>query len=782
MSPLVRRCLAALLFAFVLPAGESRAGAADDIFGGGFEDAFFAVESDAEAARFLNQATFGATATTISGLRGTSIDTWITQQGNATATLSRPFLETLTVSQNAAGTSMSQSHRVQRWVDTAVTAPDQLRQRMAWALGQIVVISDQDAGLTDEPIMVAEWNDLLVRNALGNFRTLLRETVRSPMMGRYLTHLRNRKFELTPRCYDQRAPLNDDTNAGTPGLEYHDCTGGDATNNGTLPVRIARYNLPSGGLIAPDENFAREIMQLFTIGLIERNPDFSPDTSNIDPGTGLPYPTYNQQTVTTLSRVLTGLSYACSGPRVVAGQNIARNCNCSGTDCSFQTGNFFSTPPSLEINEQGGLVHPDRYEPMICYPRYHDTGRDRNGFQLPGQPGAFPAAGVVAGGVVIEPGPGQAIPGGTPGASKVIELNGAPVLTLAEVDPGLPRGTAVNCDALGTGSAAADKTKCLNYCDQGIDAAVDLLFNEPNTATMIARQVIQRLVSSNPSPQYIARVAAVFANNGTGVRGDLRAVARAVLTDVEARQPPDAPGADIDAGKPREPLLKMVQLWRSFGAISGDTSADGYRRWARFASGCSSSSWPQCAYSQRPIGAPSVFNFYEPDYRVPGDIADLGLVSPEFQIINESSSILAANDIYNQLCTHRGTGGNNNCHGPLRAAPPTAMAHFPDAALDTLPGGNCGSTCSASDDANLIEALNVRLLGGTMSGALGNLGNPGDTVANTGMKGTLLRLLQLGLTTGGSGFAEAVPQNVRRREILYLLHLVAISPEYATQR
>lgn len=776
MSLFARRCLAVLLIALALPLSAAQAGSADEIFASDFEMPFGTPESDAEAARFLNQATFGATPLHIAQLRGSGLDNWFVQQTNTAATLSRPFLETLTVSENNAGISLSQSHRVQRWVDTAVTAPDQLRQRVAWALGQMVVISDQDAGLSGEPIMVAEWNDMLVRNAFGNFRTLLAETVRSPMMGRYLTHLRNRKFEITARCYDQRAPLNDDTNVNTPGLEYHDCTGSDATNNGTLPVRIARYNLPSGGLIAPDENFAREIMQLFTIGLIERASDFSPITDAQNPN-GIP--TYNQQTVTTLSRVLTGLSYACSGPRTVAGQLIARNCNCTGTDCSFQTGNFFSTPPALTLNSEDGLVHPDRYEPMICYPRYHDTGRDRQGFQLPGIPATNPASGVIAGGVVIDIAAGASIPGGTPGANKVVELGGAPTLTLTEVDPGLARGTAVNCDALGVGSAAADKTKCLNYCDSGLNAAIDMLFNEPNTAVMISRQLIQRLVSSNPSPEYIARVTAVFANNGQGVRGDLRATVRAVLFDVEARQAPDAPGAAVDAGKPREPLLKMVHLWRSFAAQSADTSADGFRRWARYASGCSSFNWPQCAFQQRPLGAPSVFNFYEPDYKVPGDIADLGLVSPEFQIINESSSILTANDIYNQLCTQRGTGSNHNCHGPLRLPVPAGMAYFPDTVLDALPGGNCGTSCTGADDAALIEALNVRLLGGSMTGALGDLANPGNTALNTGMKGHLLRLLQSGLT---GTFGEAVAQNARRREIMYLLHLVAISPEYSTQR
>lgn len=737
---------------------------AQRVFADGFEPPFATPANDAEAARFLNQATFGATPASIASLRAQGTGGWIDAQAALPATLARPFLEALTVSENAADISLAPSHRVQRWVDTAVSAPDQLRQRVAWALGQVIVVSDQEATLNGEPIMMAEWNDLLVRNALGNFRTLLGEVVRSPMMGRYLTHLRNRKFELTPRCYDQRPNSSgalDHNLGGNP--PYHTCTSSDATNNGTLAPVIALYVLPSSGLVTADENFARELMQLFTIGLIEREADFSPI---LDPVSGLPVPTYDQRMVTTLSRVMTGLGYACSGNRTVAGQALGRSCGCTGSDCSFQTGNFFNTPPSLTLNGRSGLVHPDRYEPMICYPRYHDTGRDRTGFQLPGAAGTAPV------GASIALASGQSIPGGTPDADKLLQIAGTTMLQIDEVAPGIAQRDAVNCDNLNTSSPADQKAACLAYCNNSLEAAIDLLFLEPNTATMIARQLIQRLVGSNPSPAYIGRVSAVFADNGRGVRGDLLAVVRAVLTDVEARQP-IAAGA-LDAGKPREPLLKLVQLWRSFGAVSGDTRADGYRRWSRYANGCSSNSWPQCGYQQRPLGAPSVFNFYEPDYAPRGAIADLALVAPEFQIINESTALLAANDLYSQLCSGR---GSNNCHGPL-AALPTDRAYFPDAALDGLPGGNCGTSCTGADDAALISAINVRLFGGAMSGALGDPANPGSA-ANTGMQGTLLRFLQQGIT-GTMG--EAIAQNARRREILYLLHLVAISPEFATQR
>lgn len=755
------------------------------VMGDGFEDPFDFMTSDAEAARLLNQATFGATASSISTLRSQSLRGWIRQQSAVPATLARPFLEALAVTENQAGNSLSQAHRIQRWLDTAVRAPDQLRQKVAYALGQMIVVSDQDSNLNDQIVLMAEWNDLIVRNALGNFRTLLGEVARSPAMGRYLTFVRNRKFEVTPRCTDQRSPLNDNTNTANDlrdaggnviqivldATDYHNCETSDATNNGTMPPKIVAYALPSSGPVAPDENFAREVMQLFTIGLIERNADFTPILIG-----GETVPTYTQRTITELSRVLTGFNYACSGDRTVAGQVVARACNCTGVDCNFSSSAFFGRPPSLTLNGESGLVHPDTYEPMVCYPRYHDTGRDRRGFQLPGAEGVAPA------GATIELAAGQVIPGGTPAADKVLELGGSPMLTLDEVSPGavsgrLASGTALDCDNASTPQA---RSACVTYCEDSLDAALDLLFLEPNTASMVSRQLIQRLVSSNPSAAYIQRVAEVFADNGNGVRGDLLAVVQAVLTDAEARQAPDP--AASSAGKTREPLLKLVQLWRSFEASSGDTRADGYRRWAALGFGvlCGNSSWPQCAYSQRPLGSPTVFNFYEPDFSAPGAISDAGLVSPELQIINESSSVLAANDLFAHLCA--GWGGvsgsslRHDCRGPLTA--PSDRAYFPTTALDSLAGGNCGTACSGEQDAALVETINVRLFGGSMSGDLGDPGNAASA-ANTGMKGSLLRLIRVGLN---GSLGEADPLNARRRKILYALHLAAISPEFATQR
>jgi uncharacterized protein (DUF1800 family) len=728
-----RLLLAPLLLLLCSAAG------AQSLFSDSFEPMFDRPD-DAEAARFLNTASFGATRQEINRIRATGVYSWIHRQFALPPTLARPFMESLAVSENLAGRSIGQTQRVQRWVDTAVTAPDQLRQRVAFALGQLIVVSDRADSLSGEAIMMAEWNDLLVRNAFGNYRTLLGQASRSPMMANYLTYLRNRKFELTPQCARNTV--------GTP----VSCTSSSAAQ----PPVIVAYQLPSGGARVPDENYARELMQLFTIGLIERNLDFSPILVD-----GQPVSTYTQEMIVTLARVLTGFAYSCSGDRQVQGRTISRTCAVNPTS-------FPGTPGRLVINGRSDLVHPDLYEPMTCVPRFHDTGRDRVGFQLPGMEASAPV------GAQIQLGAGETIPGGTPAASKPLELAGSVMLTLAEVSPGLARTDALNCDS-GT-LTTAQYAQCRQYCDNSLDAALDLLFAEPNTAVMVSRHLIQRLVSSNPSPQYIERVAQVFVDNGAGVRGDLKAVVYAVLQDVEARRPLAQGGFAIGSGRTVEPLLKPLQLWRSIGAVSGDTDANGYRRWARTTGPCSPGNWPQCAYQQRPLGAESVFNFFEPDYAQPGAISDLDLVSPEFQIINENTTMLVANDLYAQICS--GWGSSNNCHGALVSPVPGDRAHFPAQALDALPGGNCGTSCSAAQDAALIGELDILLLGGSMSGAIGNLADPG-AAANHGMRGTLFRLLREGIS-GSMGQAEA--QDARRREILYLLHLIAVSPEFNTRR
>lgn len=600
--------------------------------------------NDAEASRFLTQATFGPNLVDIGELKSIGYQAWIDAQFGANPTLHRPDLEQQVAADVAVTPRNAQAYRafrMERWFAVSLNAPDQLRQRMAYALSQILVISDIGA-LDNNPIGVAEYNDILLRNALGNYRNLLREVTLSPMMGIFLSSFRNQKTDWT----------------------------------------LDGNNQPVPGLIAPDENYAREVMQLFSIGLIERNRDFSPILAG-----GQPVPTYSQDTITQTAKVMTGLAYACNaGPVQFGSITLTRNCaNCVGTACNFNNTVYFGQPPRYAVPPiVTALIHPDGYRPMACYPRYADTGR----FQTAANNYAvLPAPNnqkTLVGGVTVNP-------------------------------------SSVPCHS---GTPGADQQTCINYCNDQIETLITTLFMHPNAAPFMARQLIQRLTTSNPSPAYIDRVAAVFENDGTGARGNLGAVARAILTDSEARNPPAA-----NFGKLREPLLKVTALWRAFSAQPGSNGQYGLVAPERF-------------LAQRPLGAPSVFNFYEPDYQQPGEIASANLYSPEFQILDESTSISTSDQLWARLFA--GYSAPNAT--TTNFAVPANAAYLPPSELDNLPAAH----------ADLVQALNVRLMYGAMSPA---------------MQGKLIALLD----SGNAG-------STTRRKALNLIHLIAISPEFAVQR
>jgi uncharacterized protein (DUF1800 family) len=250
-----------LLLCLVLCAGfvgarDAHALLHDPIFRATFEAPTDLPASDAEAARFLTQATYGPSTAEIARLRTIGYSEWFRQEFNKPATAVRPYMEAVNDARLADGQSgVSHNNRLDRWFHTAATGSDQLRQRAAFALSQILVISDQNSTLSGESIQVSEYWDILARNAFGNYRELLDEVTWNPSMGKYLSHFRNRKASVD-------------------------------------------------GLRQPDENYAREVMQLFTIGLIERNLDFSPILSG-----GQPIPTYNQSVVTNYAKVFTGFNY-----------------------------------------------------------------------------------------------------------------------------------------------------------------------------------------------------------------------------------------------------------------------------------------------------------------------------------------------------------------------------------------------------------------------------------------------------------------------------------------
>jgi hypothetical protein len=311
----------------------------------------------------------------------------------------------------------------------------------------------------------------------------------------------------------------------------------------------------------------------------------------------------------------------------------------------------------------------------------------------------------------------------------------------------------------------------------------------------VARQLIQRLVTSNPSAGYVERVADAFINNGSGVRGDMKTVVSAILLDIEARRPANDPQQPVNFGKVREPMLKLVALWRHFGARSGDTAnipatnprgsqanplagQPSLRRWGP--------NNPQDIFAQRPHGAPSVFNFYEPDYKQPGAIAGLGLFSPELQIVHEVSAVTVANELFTRICS--GYGGND-CGTTFTL--PTDRAYFPTAQIDAMPAvvpvnSNLASATLAQD-MELINFFNVRMMGGTMSGA-DITGSFNCLNSEPGMKWRLMNALRCGgginenLNGGTNGTTNGTQEQRKRRKALLMMHLIAISPEYSTQR
>lgn len=447
-----------------------------------------------QAARLLSQASFGPTMEEIEQVARMGAERWLEYQARLPVTLHRPMVQQRLENGEGQGDEDSgpllQELRLELWWDRAVFSQDQLRQRVAFALSEIFVVSDETDATWNRAVGMAEYYDILVRNALGNYRDLLEDVSRSPMMGMYLSHLQN-----------QRA----------------------------LPEEHIR----------PDENYAREILQLFSIGLWHLNIDGS---RRLD-SHGNPIPTYDQDVIENFARVFTGWNFA------------------DAPEWSY----YFPDDQFL-------------WQPMEPYQNKNDWDReggyhDRDEKLLL----AYPVEGVAP-----ENWPRKRLPA-----------------------------------LVGDEDAATD-----------LNRALDVIFNHPNVGPFISRLLIQRLVTSNPSPEYIARVARVFNDNGQGVRGDLFATVKAILTDVEAVYGHLTHPRTF--GKLREPLLRQTQIWRALHGMPMD--GQWVREW-----------YPDYYFSQAPLRAPSVFNFFSPAYAPPGEIADLGLVAPEFQITTETYAVRTAN-------------------------------------------------------------------------------------------------------------------------------------------
>jgi uncharacterized protein (DUF1800 family) len=485
------------------------AGSATHVFSASFEEPPEGPHSRAEASRFLTQASFGPTRAEIDRLADIGYQAWLTEQLAAPPSLQVPFLDQRVQAYIDAGVPVQvwQDSRQDIWFRNVLYGDDQLRQRVAFALSQIFVISDQNGALEGNPTALAQFYDILASRAFGNYRQLLEEVTLNPSMGSYLSMIRNRKPD---------AVLN----------------------------------------IRPDENYAREIMQLFSVGLVRLNNQGQPLDGNPGAPGVQPIPTYGQETIRGFAHVFTGWNYST---------------------CQ---------PPTPEPNEQGFSWWHWEYCPSG--PENQDW-RLHPGWRTAMRPwGEGTSLGVVyhasADSKQLLDYPGVTLPGGV-----------------------LPAG----------GTARGN-----------MQAALDNVFNHPNVGPFIGRLLIQRLTTSNPTPAYVGRVAAAFNNNGQGVRGDLGAVVRAILLDPEARNPASAPA---HFGKLREPLLRITQLWR---ALDG-----------RSTSGTVNEGWPDYYGAQAVQRSPTVFNFFLPGYSLPGEVASLGLVSPEFQITTDTYITRLSNEL-----------------------------------------------------------------------------------------------------------------------------------------
>jgi uncharacterized protein (DUF1800 family) len=421
------------------------------------------------ATRFLDQAAFGPDPLTTAHVQAVGLEAYLNEQ----------FAAPITPYPDPAATGFGSGQVQARFFTNAVHGQDQLRQRVAFALGQIMVVSAVEE---NSPTQIVPYLQLLKQDAFANFRTLMEDVTLSPTMGEYLD-MRN----------------NDKAN----------------------PTRDTRAN----------ENYARELMQLFTIGLFQLNQD---GTLQLD-ANGNPVPTYDQTTIQNFAKVYTGWTYP--------------------------------TKPGATLQKHNPAYYIGS---MVPFESNHDT------------------------------------------TSKTL-LNGLVV----------PAG----------GTAESD-----------LKAALDDIFNHPNVAPFISKQLIQHLVTSNPSPAYVGRIAAVFNNNGNGVRGDLQAVVNAILLDPEARAGDEGPSLSPPdtSGHLREPVFAVASILRGLGATVNDTN---------------NLTNQATNLGQTLFAPPTVFNYFAPGYIIPTEFTPgATLLGPEFQLQSPSAAVARSNMVNALVYGNLGNG------------------------------------------------------------------------------------------------------------------------------
>jgi uncharacterized protein (DUF1800 family) len=433
------------------------------------------------ASRFLSQATLGYNYQNIEFVSNMGIEDWIDNEYTKPIPFKlqdkvktyHDYVKTQTNDPLAFSNSNFWNYA---WWQYHMTSEDMLRQRIAFALSEILVISDKST-IGGNPYALASYYDMLLSNSFTNYRTILDKVTYHPCMGVYLTYTNNPKSN----------PANNQF---------------------------------------PDENYAREIMQLFTIGTVKLNMDGTvvKDVNNN------PIATYDNEDISQFAMVFTGLSW---GDRTI-----------------FNRGPLNDTSYTL---------------PLIQFNGSHE-----------------------------------------PGAKTL--LNNFIVTNRNPVD------------------GNADITDALNN-----------LFNHSNTPPFISKLLIQRLITSNPSPAYVNRVANIFVNNGAGIRGDMKAIIKAILLDPEAKSCDT--GEQPTQGALREPFIRYVQMNKAFNV---STTSGNFRN---------SMSTINQAVQQKPLSSPSVFNFFQQDYQPIGVIEQANLVAPEFQITNTQTIMNYVNAVYRFIIT-----------------------------------------------------------------------------------------------------------------------------------
>ncbi len=570
-----------------------------------------------DRARFLEQAGFGPTQALDTVVRRNGIRQYLVQQFAAQyPSVSNPYPNQplkpatppadcdgdQTVTPDVPATCARDTYTMyplQTWFHReAFYGEPQLRHRIAWALSQIWVTSGLD--ILQSRHMV-EYHKVLSANAFGNFRDLMEQMTFNPTMGDYL---------------DMR----------------------QSTKNN------------------PNENYARELMQLFTVGLFKVNQDGTVQCVENNPCLpgDTPIPTYDQEGVNNLTKVLTGWSFC----------NVQASC------------------PNIAV----GTVN--YIDPLLFNAGVTTLGNNRHDLT----------------------------------AKTLLSYPGSTTTDIAAC----------------TGTCDDSLANIAVYANSSADQALDNIFNHPNVGPFIGKILIQQMVTSNPTPAYVSRVAAAFNNNGLGVRGDMKAVVRAILLDPEARG--DAK-TDPNYGKLREPVQLATNFFRHFKVRSADglAQSDGYLNGRGEYTGM----------GQDPFRSPTVFNYYPPDNIIPGT----ALPGPEFALMTTGTAITRANFANRML-----SGFTNTFPIPAASIPvPISLPNAPNGT--SFDFSDLQALAAADTTGNLlVDELNRRMMHGTMSAT---------------MKSTILTAVTNIPATSDVNFLQ------RARQAVYL---VTTSSQYQIQR